>query len=181
MYGVKRLGEWLLDKGKITPQQLEDALAYQRETGKRLGESLIALGYITEDDYYEAQAEQWECPYEPLRDAQIQEAMKVRHWIGLQDATRFMVVPLREEGIVLWVASADPNNVEMLDHLRQSTGKFIKVSFSPQTVFSKLSRASTACTTRMCLNRARPWMLRSRRRRTSPTSPTSTRPSTKRP
>jgi type IV pilus assembly protein PilB len=131
MYGVKRLGEWLLDKGKITPQQLEDALAYQRETGKRLGESLIALGYITEDDYYEAQAEQWECPYEPLRDAQIQEAMKVRHWIGLQDATRFMVVPLREEGIVLWVASSDPNNVEMLDHLRQSTGKFIKVCFSP--------------------------------------------------
>jgi type IV pilus assembly protein PilB len=131
MYGVKRLGEWLLERGKITPQQLEDALAYQRETGKRLGESLIALGYITEDDYYEAQAEQWECPYEPLRDAQIQEAMKVRHWIGLQDATRFMVVPLREEGIVLWVASSDPNNVEMLDHLRQSTGKFIKVCFSP--------------------------------------------------
>jgi type II secretory ATPase GspE/PulE/Tfp pilus assembly ATPase PilB-like protein len=131
MYGVKRLGEWLLEKGKITPQQLEDALAYQRETGKRLGESLIALGYITEDDYYEAQAEQWECPYEPLRDAQIQEAMRVRHWVGLQDATRFMVVPLREEGIILWVASADPNNVEMLDHLRQSTGKFIKVAFSP--------------------------------------------------
>lgn len=131
MYGVKRLGEWLLDRGKITPQQLEEALAYQRERGKKLGETLIALGYITEDDYYEAQAEQWECPYEPLRDAQIQEGMRVRHWIGLQDAMRFTVVPLREEGIVLWIASADPNNVEMLDHLRQSTGKFIKVCFSP--------------------------------------------------
>ncbi len=131
MYGVKRLGEWLIERGKITPQQLEDALALQRETGKRLGESLIQLGYITEDDYYEAQAEQWECPYEPLRDAQIQQAMTVRHWVGLQEATRYMVVPLREEGIILWVATADPNNVAMLDYLRQSTGKFIKVAFSP--------------------------------------------------
>ncbi|BCW96210.1 MAG: ATPase, T2SS/T4P/T4SS family [Fimbriimonadales bacterium] len=131
MYGVKRLGEWLVERGKITPQQLEEALAFQRETGKRLGEALIQLGYITEDDYYEVQAAQWECPYEPLRDAQIQEAMRVRHWIGAQEATRYMVAPLREEGHVLWVAAADPNNVEMLDYLRQSTGKSIKVVFSP--------------------------------------------------
>lgn len=131
MYGVKRLGEWLLQKGKITPQQLEEALAYQRQTGRRLGETLIELGFITHDDYYEAQAEQWECPYEPLRDDTIQQAMTVRHWIGMDEATRFLVVPLREEGIILWVAAADPNNVEMIDHLRQSTGKFIKVAFSP--------------------------------------------------
>jgi type IV pilus assembly protein PilB len=131
MYGVKRLGEWLLQKGKITPQQLEEALAYQRQTGRKLGEALIELGFITHDDYYEVQAEQWECPYEPLSDATIQQAMAVRHWIGMDEATRFLVVPLREEGIILWVAAADPNNVEMIDYLRQSTGKFIKVAFSP--------------------------------------------------
>ncbi|MFN3689702.1 MAG: GspE/PulE family protein [Fimbriimonadales bacterium] len=131
MYGVKRLGEWLLQKGKITPQQLEEALATQRVTGKKLGETLIELGYITHDDYYEAQAEQWECPYEPLHEASIAHAQRVRHWIGVQDATRFMVVPLREENGALWVATADPNNVEMLDYLRQSTGKPIKVAFSP--------------------------------------------------
>ncbi|GIV08200.1 MAG: hypothetical protein KatS3mg019_0291 [Fimbriimonadales bacterium] len=131
MYGVKRLGEWLLQHGKITPQQLEEALATQRLTGKRLGETLIELGFITHDDYYEAQADQWECPYEPLRDATIQQAMTVRHWIGMDEATRYMVVPLREEGIILWIATADPNNVEMIDHLRQSTGKFIKVTYSP--------------------------------------------------
>ncbi|MFN7015677.1 MAG: GspE/PulE family protein [Fimbriimonadales bacterium] len=131
MYGVKRLGEWLLQKGKITPQQLEEALATQRLTGKKLGETLIELGYITHDDYYEAQAEQWECPYEPLHEAAVAQAQRVRHWIGVQDATRFMVVPLREENGTLWVATADPNNVEMLDYLRQSTGKLIKVAFSP--------------------------------------------------
>lgn len=131
MYGVKRLGEWLLQKGKITPQQLEEALAYQRQTRRKLGEALVELGFITHDDYYEVQAEQWECPYEPLHDVTIQQAMTVRHWIGVNEATRFMVVPLREEGSSLWIAAANPNNVEMIDHLRQSTGKFIKVAFSP--------------------------------------------------
>ncbi|MFN4032741.1 MAG: GspE/PulE family protein [Fimbriimonadales bacterium] len=131
MYGVRRLGEWLLQKGKITPQQLEEALAAQRLTGKRLGETLIDLGFITYDDYYEAQAEQWECPYEPLPEPTIAQAHRVRHWVGMGDATRFMIVPLREEDGALWVATADPNNVEMLDYLRQRTGKVIKVAFSP--------------------------------------------------
>ncbi|MCS6918351.1 MAG: GspE/PulE family protein [Fimbriimonadales bacterium] len=131
MYGVKRLGEWLLQQGKITPQQLEEALSTQRLTGKKLGETLIELGFITHDDYYEAQAAQWECPYEPLNEATLTRAMSVRHWIGLQDATRFVVVPLRDEGNALWVATPDPNNVEMLDFLRQSTGRFIRVAFSP--------------------------------------------------
>jgi type IV pilus assembly protein PilB len=131
MYGVKRLGEWLLQKGKITPQQLEEALLHQRQTGRKLGETLIELGYITPDDYYEVQAEQWECPYEPLHDAIIERAQKARHWVGVKDATRFFVIPLREDGHTLWVASADPNNVEMLDHLHRTTGRMIKVAFSP--------------------------------------------------
>lgn len=131
MYGVKRLGEWLLQKGKITPQQLEEALATQRLTGKRLGETLIELGFITHDDYYEAQAAQWECPYEPLHEPTIAQAYRVRHWVSMGDATRFMIVPLREEDGILWIATADPNNVEMLDYLRQTTGKAIRVAFSP--------------------------------------------------
>lgn len=130
MYGVKRLGEWLLQKGKITPAQLEEALATQRITGKKLGETLIELGYITPDDYYEAQAEQWECPYEPLHDAQIEQMHSVKHHIGVSEAMRWVVVPLREEGSVLWVVTANPNDVEMLDYLRQSTGRYIKVAFS---------------------------------------------------
>jgi hypothetical protein len=47
MYGTKRLGEWLIERGKITPQQLQEALEAQKLTGKRLGEILIEQGYIT--------------------------------------------------------------------------------------------------------------------------------------
>ncbi|MCX7992442.1 MAG: ATPase, T2SS/T4P/T4SS family [Fimbriimonadales bacterium] len=140
MYGVKRLGEWLLLKGKITPQQLEEALAQQRVSGKKIGETLIELGYITLEDYYEAQAEQWECPYEPLGEVRLEQMQAVKHWVSAQDALRFVVVPLRVEGKTLWVVAADPNDVEMLDYLRQTTGKFIRVAFSsPEQILQAIA------------------------------------------
>lgn len=74
MYGTKRLGEWLVQMGLITPQQLQEALEIQRTTGKRLGETLIELGYLTREDYYKAQAAQYDAPYEPLDDATIEQA-----------------------------------------------------------------------------------------------------------
>ncbi|MCS7190204.1 MAG: GspE/PulE family protein, partial [Fimbriimonadales bacterium] len=105
------------------------------------GETLIELGYITPDDYYEAQAEQWECPYEPLHDAQIEQMHSVKHYIGVAEAMRWVVVPLREEGGALWVVAADPNDVEMLDYLRQSTGRYVKVAFSsPERILRAIAQ-----------------------------------------
>lgn len=42
-----RLGNLLIKKGFITPEQLSEALRQQRETGKMLGEVLVAKGLIT--------------------------------------------------------------------------------------------------------------------------------------
>src|SRR5437773_10963160 len=44
-----RLGDIFLAGGVITPQQLREALAFQRIKGGRLGICLITLGYLTED------------------------------------------------------------------------------------------------------------------------------------
>ena len=46
---MSRLGDLLVAGGVITPQQLEEALTYQRSKGGRLGICLIRLGYLTED------------------------------------------------------------------------------------------------------------------------------------
>ncbi len=42
------LGEILLQARVITPQQLEEAVAFQRQHGGRLGEALVRLGFATE-------------------------------------------------------------------------------------------------------------------------------------
>ncbi len=44
-----RLGRILVDEGRLSRRQLEDALARQRRTGRPLGEELVASGHITED------------------------------------------------------------------------------------------------------------------------------------
>jgi len=41
------LGELLLSRGLITPEQLEQALAHQRQSGRPLGEVFIRLGFTS--------------------------------------------------------------------------------------------------------------------------------------
>ena len=40
----KRLGELLLETEKITAEELEKALAFQKKTGERLGKAVVQLG-----------------------------------------------------------------------------------------------------------------------------------------
>jgi hypothetical protein len=44
------MGESLVERGLITPGQLEEALQRQTVHGGRLGENLLALGHVTEED-----------------------------------------------------------------------------------------------------------------------------------
>ena len=51
--GLKLLGEILIEQGKITREQLTEALALQKQKGTRLGSVLIELGYVHESDILE--------------------------------------------------------------------------------------------------------------------------------
>lgn len=53
-----QLGKLLLERGLISPEQLETGLYYQNKFGSRLGESLIALGFIDETTLYSTLASQ---------------------------------------------------------------------------------------------------------------------------
>jgi hypothetical protein len=54
------IGEFLVERGLVTPQELEDALAQQRVNGKRLGEILVERGSITRMALASVLGEQWE-------------------------------------------------------------------------------------------------------------------------
>jgi len=56
----RRLGDIVVDRGLVTPEQLEAALAAQREHGGRLGEILVELGFITRVALAGVITEQWE-------------------------------------------------------------------------------------------------------------------------
>lgn len=52
-----RIGEVLMERNYITQEQMEQALAYQKEhREKRVGQILIELGFVTEAQVLEALA-----------------------------------------------------------------------------------------------------------------------------
>ncbi|MDD2459189.1 MAG: type II secretion system protein GspE, partial [Eubacteriales bacterium] len=120
----KSLGELLIEAGLITADQLNDALAAQRASGKKLGEALIELGLVTERKILEVLEFQLQVPlvelgtYEIDTDATllINEAMARRH----------MVLPINRENDQLILAMADPLNIQAIDDVRLFTGMAIK-------------------------------------------------------
>ena len=56
----KRLGDIVVERRLITPQQLDEALAVQRANGGKLGEILVDLGFITRVALAGVIAEQWD-------------------------------------------------------------------------------------------------------------------------
>ena len=60
-----QLGQLLLARGVITAEQIDKALAEQKEKGHRklLGELLVEMGYCTENQIASALAETYGVPY----------------------------------------------------------------------------------------------------------------------
>ena len=56
----RRLGDIIVDRGLITAEQLDQALAAQGETGGKLGEVLVELGFLTRVALAGVITEQWD-------------------------------------------------------------------------------------------------------------------------
>jgi len=114
------IGKILLDQGKITQDQLKQALALQQTTTEKLGRLLIDLGFVKERDVLAAYAQQLNVPiYDPGR---INPDPAVAKVIPDNLAQRYHLVPLRRNGNKLLVAMSDPTNIFALDDLRLITG-----------------------------------------------------------
>ena len=50
----KMLGEILVHASKITEEQLNSALAEQKQTNEKIGQVLVSMGTIVEDDFIAA-------------------------------------------------------------------------------------------------------------------------------
>ncbi|HEY3444854.1 MAG TPA: hypothetical protein VGK67_00765 [Myxococcales bacterium] len=123
----KRLGELLLERRLIAPPQLDQALAYQRQTGHRLGAALVALGFISETQLCDALAQALGLTAVPMPPNP-----KEIDWDALRSLkSRFCeandLFPLTlEEGTngrkTLTVAMADPLNIPAIEEVEFTVG-----------------------------------------------------------
>ena len=63
----RRLGDILIADGKVTSDQIEEALKMQKTLGKRLGEVLVETNIITEEEIVEAIVKQTGIPRVDLK------------------------------------------------------------------------------------------------------------------
>ena len=63
--GDRSIGDIISQANNLSPDQIEQILAYQREKGVRFGEAAVALGLASSDDVLWALAQQFHYPYSP--------------------------------------------------------------------------------------------------------------------
>lgn len=122
---MKLLGEVLLEKEMITPQQMNLALREQKRTSELLGNVLLRLGILNRKDLSRAIAYSSDLPFVDLKQIHIDsEAIKT---ISKDIAKKFRVLPFAVEDNSLLVAMDNPNDVVAIDTLRRTTGKTIDI------------------------------------------------------
>ncbi len=111
-----RIGEMLVDAGLVTQEQLAQALADQKQSGRRLGRVLIEAGVIEETRLATMLAEQLGIAYVDLRSTPIDRELVRR--LPEQQARRFRALVLGRSGAGgLRVGMADPTDLQAYDEL----------------------------------------------------------------
>jgi type IV pilus assembly protein PilB len=115
-----KLGEILVRENLVTPQQLREALDYQRTSGGRLGSNLVKLGIISDDVITAVLSKQYGVPSINIDLFQIED--EVIKLISQEVALKYTVLPISKLGATLTLAMADPTNVFATDDIKFMTG-----------------------------------------------------------
>lgn len=107
-------GDWLIERGTITPEQLRAALAEQKSSGERLGRVLVQLKYISETQLTEALSASLAVEHITLDDLSVIDK-EIARQVPENIAKRFGLVVVGRQDEKALVAMTDPLNVVAID------------------------------------------------------------------
>ena len=113
-----RIGDVLIAAGAITDEQLQEALAKQKETGGMLGNTLVDMGFISQEILITLLTQQLGIDYIPLKGAKIDE--KVLRLVPESMVTKYKVIPIEidpDNPNILKLAMADPMDINAADDI----------------------------------------------------------------
>ena len=116
----ERLGELLIKRNYITPEQLKRASDEQKMKGGRLESNLVKLGYIKEDELLSFLSAQHRVPSVKLSKVEINP--NVIKLIPASIAKKYFIIPVNRVGPKLTLAMADPSNIIVIDEVKFITG-----------------------------------------------------------
>jgi len=116
----KRLGEMLVRRGKITPEELAEYLREHKEKGLPLGQILLQREIITREELTRFLGEQLGIPHVWLRKGLVDP--RVVHLLPREKAQHFQVVPMFRVNNQLTLATTDPNAIFVFREVERVTG-----------------------------------------------------------
>src|SRR5437016_10108220 len=144
-----RIGELLLKEKKITPDQLQQALAAQKANGGKLGYNLVKMGFVKDEEITALLSKQYGVPSINLAQFQIDPA--VVKLVPPETAQKYQIIPLSRSGAALTIAMTDPTNVFAMDDIKFMTGYNVEPVVASETAvmdsitrYYALSKAAAA-------------------------------------
>jgi MSHA biogenesis protein MshE len=126
-----RLGELLVEKTIITEEQLSQALAEQKRSGRKLGRVLTDLNLVREEKLHEVLAQSLQIPFIDVRQLTLDQAV-VRLLPEVQ-ARRFRALVLQSDARGLLIGMADPTDLVAYDDLANRLKQPLRVALVRET------------------------------------------------
>jgi len=125
-FGQRTLGEILVERKKITEEQLREALRIQAQRGgtQKVGAILIESELVDQSDILQGLAIQLELPYLDQLPINEIDAELVRD-LSISFCSQNLIVPISRDATGVTVAVHDPLNISAVDDLRLILGSNI--------------------------------------------------------
>jgi type IV pilus assembly protein PilB len=115
-----KVGTLLVEAGRLTRAQLDEASAHARENGGSLSSALVALEMVTDAEIGGVLANKYRYPSVDLSRITVDPAVVKR--LPAASARKFKVMPLARKGPRLTLAMSDPTNLFASDDARHRAG-----------------------------------------------------------
>ena len=95
-FQYKRLGEILTETGYVTKQNIQTAIALQKQEKKPLGQILVEKGFVTWQDIAQALSQQYDIPYMETV-AELEFSSELLSLLGKQNCEKWRIIPYKKE------------------------------------------------------------------------------------
>ncbi|WP_075796055.1 GspE/PulE family protein [Massilia putida] len=126
-----RLGEILVQQKLLSEDQLNQALADQKRTGRKLGRVFVESGFVTEEQISGALARQLGIPYLNLKFYNINQ--DVVRLLPETQARRFRALALEDRADTVLVGVSDPTDLFAYDEIARLLKKSVELAVVNET------------------------------------------------
>jgi hypothetical protein len=127
----RRLGDLLVEAGRVGADELAQALRAQRVSGGTLGTHLVRLGHLSEEELGEALSQLYGVPRASRADL-LGAPESLIETLSPEFARRHAAVPFRDDGAALHVAFGDPSDLLALQEAAFLAGRRIVPHTAPE-------------------------------------------------